>query len=144
MQCTTFIFFCETVVFILQDLAMTTEQRASPREILTQLYEAAAQRALPLHNTAAYLPKPPKGRTIVIGAGKAGWAMEQAKYLKANKHAFQDGQSPPFESFCSAYRVAGQWIMAGQAMNNIVFSMPTWCPSTLQSMCFNHSCLNCL
>ena len=35
-------------------------------------------RALPLHNTAAYLPQPPKGRTIVIGAGKAGGSMAQA------------------------------------------------------------------
>jgi glycerate 2-kinase len=61
-----------------QNLAMTTAPRASPREILTQLYEAAVQRALPLHNTAAYLPQPPKGRTIVIGAGKAGGAMAQA------------------------------------------------------------------
>jgi glycerate 2-kinase len=57
---------------------MTQDLRASPREILTQLYEVAVQRALPLHNTAAYLPKPPKGRTIVIGAGKAGGAMAQA------------------------------------------------------------------
>jgi glycerate 2-kinase len=57
---------------------MTQDQRDSPREILTQLYEAAVQRALPLHNTAAYLPPPPRGRTIVIGAGKAGGAMAQA------------------------------------------------------------------
>jgi hydroxypyruvate reductase len=35
-------------------------------------------RALPLHNTAAYLPTPPKGRTVVLGAGKAGGAMAQA------------------------------------------------------------------
>ncbi|MDQ3270985.1 MAG: glycerate-2-kinase family protein, partial [Pseudomonadota bacterium] len=49
-----------------------------PRAFLEHLYRAAVQRALPLHNTAAYLPKPPKGRTIVIGAGKAGGAMAQA------------------------------------------------------------------
>ena len=42
------------------------------------LYQAAVKRALPLHNTAAYLPKPPKGRTVVLGAGKAGGAMAQA------------------------------------------------------------------
>ncbi|MDO8459389.1 MAG: glycerate kinase, partial [Burkholderiaceae bacterium] len=42
------------------------------------LYQAAVQRALPLHNTVAFLPRPPKGRTIVIGAGKAGGAMAQA------------------------------------------------------------------
>ena len=33
---------------------------------------------MPLQNTAAYLPAPPKGRTIVIGAGKAGGSMAQA------------------------------------------------------------------
>jgi hydroxypyruvate reductase len=37
------------------------------------------QRALPAHNTAAWLPAPPKnGRTLVIGAGKAGGAMAAA------------------------------------------------------------------
>jgi glycerate 2-kinase len=49
-----------------------------PRQFLAHLYQAAVQRALPLHNTAAFLPRPPKGRTIVIGAGKAGGAMAQA------------------------------------------------------------------
>jgi glycerate 2-kinase len=49
-----------------------------PNEFLAALYQAAVTRALPLHNTAAYLPPPPKGRTIVLGAGKAGGAMAQA------------------------------------------------------------------
>jgi glycerate 2-kinase len=49
-----------------------------PREFLLHLYQAAVRRALPLHNTAAYLPSPPKGRTLVLGAGKAGGAMAQA------------------------------------------------------------------
>ncbi|WP_332775425.1 glycerate kinase type-2 family protein [Polaromonas sp.] len=49
-----------------------------PRQFLEHLYNAAVRRALPLHNTAAYLPKPPKGRTIVLGAGKAGGSMVQA------------------------------------------------------------------
>jgi hydroxypyruvate reductase len=49
-----------------------------PRALLRYLYDAAVQRALPLHNTAAHLPPPPKGRTLVIGAGKAGGAMAQA------------------------------------------------------------------
>jgi glycerate 2-kinase len=52
--------------------------RTQPRAFLTQLFEAAVRRALPLHNTAAYLPPQPKGRTIVIGAGKAAGAMAQA------------------------------------------------------------------
>jgi glycerate 2-kinase len=52
-----------------------------PREFLQYLFDAAVRRALPLHNTAAYLPQPPdpsKGRTLVLGAGKAGGAMAQA------------------------------------------------------------------
>ena len=49
-----------------------------PRAFLQYLYHAAVQRALPLHNTAASLPPPPRGRTVVIGAGKAGGSMAQA------------------------------------------------------------------
>ena len=52
---------------------------AHPREFLRCLFDVAVKRALPLENTAACLPKPPTaGRTIVIGAGKAGGAMVQA------------------------------------------------------------------
>ena len=54
------------------------DPRSQPRQFLEHLYRAAVQRALPLHNTAAWLPPPPKGRTIVIGAGKAGGSMAQA------------------------------------------------------------------
>ncbi len=57
---------------------MTPDPRTQPREFLLHLYQAAVRRALPLHNTAAYLPAPPKGRTLVLGAGKAGGAMAQA------------------------------------------------------------------
>ena len=49
-----------------------------PRQFLEYLFDTAVKRALPLHNTAAFLPKPPKGRTLVLGAGKAGGAMAQA------------------------------------------------------------------
>jgi glycerate 2-kinase len=49
-----------------------------PRAFLEYLYQAAVKRALPLHNTQRFLPPPPKGRTIVIGAGKAGGSMAQA------------------------------------------------------------------
>ena len=55
---------------------------AQPRAFLEYLLNAAVTRALPLENTARFLPKPPTaasgGRTIVIGAGKAGGAMAQA------------------------------------------------------------------
>lgn len=49
-----------------------------PADLLRRLFDAAVQRALPLHTLAAHLPPPPKGRTVVIGAGKAGGAMAQA------------------------------------------------------------------
>ena len=56
----------------------TPDPRSQPRQFLEHLYQAAVRRALPRHNTAAFLPRPPKGRTVVIGAGKAGGAMAQA------------------------------------------------------------------
>jgi glycerate 2-kinase len=53
-----------------------------PRQFLEYLFNAAVRRALPLENTGRFLPSPPKaasgGRTIVIGAGKAGGSMAQA------------------------------------------------------------------
>jgi len=52
--------------------------RGDPRGLLRALYDAAVARALPAHNTARYLPPPPKGRTLVLGAGKAGGAMAAA------------------------------------------------------------------
>jgi hydroxypyruvate reductase len=54
------------------------DPHTDPQAFLRQLYDAAVRRALPLHNTAASLPAPPKGRTVVLGAGKAGGAMAQA------------------------------------------------------------------
>jgi glycerate 2-kinase len=51
-----------------------------PRAFLEYLYRVAVRRALPAHTLAAYLPTPPPngGRTLVLGAGKAGGAMAQA------------------------------------------------------------------
>jgi len=57
---------------------MTLPSLDDPRALLRHLYDVAVQRALPLHNTAAHLPQPPKGRTLVLGAGKAGGAMAHA------------------------------------------------------------------
>ncbi len=52
------------------------------RALLDHLYRTAVLRALPAHNTAAFLPPAPTpasgGRTLVLGAGKAGAAMAQA------------------------------------------------------------------
>jgi glycerate 2-kinase len=54
------------------------DPRHQPRAFLEHLYRAAVRRALPLHTMAPFLPPPPKGRTLVLGAGKAGGAMTQA------------------------------------------------------------------
>ncbi len=53
----------------------TPDPFTDPRRFLEHLYRVAVARALPLHNTAAHLPPPPKGRTLVLGAGKAAGAM---------------------------------------------------------------------
>ena len=51
---------------------------SAPLEFLQQLYAAAVRRAMPLHTLGAFLPAPPKGRTVVVGAGKAAGAMAHA------------------------------------------------------------------
>ncbi|NBU88114.1 MAG: glycerate kinase [Betaproteobacteria bacterium] len=52
--------------------------RSDPRSFLRMLYDTAVHRALPQHQLGAFLPAPPKGRTLVLGAGKAGGAMAAA------------------------------------------------------------------
>ena len=49
-----------------------------PRGFLRALFDAAIARAVPGAGLAAFLPKPPKGRTLVLGAGKAGGSMAAA------------------------------------------------------------------
>ena len=49
-----------------------------PRAFLEHLYRTAVQRAQPLHNMARFLPPAPRGRTLVLGAGKAAGAMAHA------------------------------------------------------------------
>ncbi len=48
------------------------------REFLERLFHEAVRAALPAHAVAAHLPRPPVGRTIVVGAGKASAQMAQA------------------------------------------------------------------
>ncbi|MGE0803762.1 MAG: glycerate kinase [Lautropia sp.] len=53
--------------------------RADPRGWLRALFDVAVARALPAGNLERFLPPPaPRGRTIVLGAGKAGGAMAAA------------------------------------------------------------------
>lgn len=49
-----------------------------PRQLLRQMFDAAVASALPDRCIPPFLPKPPKGRTIVVGAGKASAAMAKA------------------------------------------------------------------
>jgi len=49
-----------------------------PRALLRQMFEAAIASAQPALCLPPHLPAPPKGRTIVIGAGKASAAMARA------------------------------------------------------------------
>ena len=56
----------------------------SPAQLLRHLFDVAVARALPLHNTVAFLPPPPdpaKGRTLVLGAGK--WLAARKKAAPA-------------------------------------------------------------
>ena len=49
-----------------------------PRELLIRSFQAAVAAADPLQILPRHLPAPPRGRTLVIGAGKAGASMAQA------------------------------------------------------------------
>ena len=51
---------------------------SAPLQFLQHLYAAAVRRAMPLHTLGAFLPAPPKGRTVVVGAGKAAGSMAHA------------------------------------------------------------------
>ena len=54
------------------------DPRLAPQAFLTYLYNVAVKRAQPLHCLKPFIPEPPSGRTLVLGAGKAGGAMAQA------------------------------------------------------------------
>lgn len=59
------------------------------RSFLIELFETAVQAADPAICVPPHLPKPPKGRTIVIGAGKASAKMAQV--LEQHWHAELSG-----------------------------------------------------
>ena len=50
----------------------------APRDLLRQMFDAAIAAAQPALCVPANLPEPPKGRLVVIGAGKASAAMARA------------------------------------------------------------------
>lgn len=59
-------------------------------ELLRAMFDAAVAAALPRHSVPLHMPKAPKGRTIVVGAGKASAAMAKA---------FEDHWPHPLEGF---------------------------------------------
>ena len=50
----------------------------TPRKLLRHMFDAAINAAQPAHCIAPHLPAPPRGRMLVIGAGKASAAMAKA------------------------------------------------------------------
>ena len=48
------------------------------RKLLLEMFSAAVGAAAPAHCVPPHLPAPPKGRTVVVGAGKAAAAMAAA------------------------------------------------------------------
>ncbi len=57
---------------------MQMERTFDPRQFLEQLFAAAIAAAQPAHCLPPHLPAAPRGRLIVIGAGKASAAMARA------------------------------------------------------------------
>ncbi|WP_084144058.1 glycerate kinase type-2 family protein [Methylocapsa acidiphila] len=49
-----------------------------PRQLLLNMFDAAVGAASPVRCLPPHLPSPPKGRTIVVGAGKAAGSMAKA------------------------------------------------------------------
>jgi len=56
----------------------TPSPHDDPRAFLRALFDVAVAQALPGASLATFLPAPPRGRTLVLGAGKAGGAMAAA------------------------------------------------------------------
>jgi hydroxypyruvate reductase len=63
----------------------------SARELLVGSFHAALAAADPLAIVPAHLPAPPKGRTLVVGAGKAAAAMAAAVETRWPAHAPLEG-----------------------------------------------------
>ncbi|MBB3931327.1 hydroxypyruvate reductase [Kaistia hirudinis] len=65
---------------------------ASDRDILAALFDAALSAALPDGRFAGRLPEPPRGRTIVLGAGKGA-----ARMASAFEKAWSEAGNGPLE-----------------------------------------------
>ena len=70
---------------------MLAQSHMAPRELLLASFRAALSAADPLQIVPAHLPQPPRGRTLVVGAGKAAAAMALAVEQHWPAHAPLDG-----------------------------------------------------
>ncbi len=52
--------------------------QSAPRSLLTALFDAAVASADPKVSLSRHLPPPPKGKTVIVGAGKAAASMARA------------------------------------------------------------------
>src|SRR6202045_5017676 len=59
-------------------LSATPLRRPAAKELLRQMFDAAIASAQPAVSTPPHLPDAPRGRLIVVGAGKASAAMARA------------------------------------------------------------------
>ena len=69
----------------------TRSVKTAQRDLLIESFHAAVSAADPLKILPAHLPAPPKGRTLVVGAGKAAASMALAVEQQWPAHAALDG-----------------------------------------------------
>ena len=89
-----------------------------PEQLLKTMFQAAVDAALPSLCVPAFLPARPKGRTIVIGAGKASGAMAKA---------FEDAWEGPIEGLVVTrygYRVPTKRLEVVEAAHPVPDALP--------------------
>ena len=85
----------------------------NPRELLIDSFRAALSAADPLVIVPAHLPPPPKGRTVVVGAGKAAAAM-------AHNSLFFSAREPIRQAACSTMAVTAGLIPKNSPATSVV------------------------
>jgi glycerate 2-kinase len=65
-------------VAVVQSQLQERSMLGEPRHLLSAMFTAAVDAASPAIRVPMYLPPPPQGRTVVIGAGKASASMAKA------------------------------------------------------------------
>ena len=116
-----------------------------------QLFDAALEVALPQASLAAQLPEPPKGRTVVIGAGKAaassppgssrrrrrkGSRLKQRVYqVSLNERVAQPTTSRPQSVMIGEGRRCLRWCRSPARSMSCSPSCPMWLDSSPRTRC---------